>query len=306
MDLTLLAIPAFLGLLVLEFAVARARGRNIQQTRDTATSLSLGVGSLFAGAAWKTASAGLYVGVHEHTPLALGDGPLAFAAALVAVDFAYYWFHRLHHEVRVLWASHVPHHSSQHYNLSTALRQTWTPWTGLLFWIPLAVIGFNPFMIVTVGAVNLLYQFWIHTELIGRLGPLEWVFNTPSHHRVHHGANVQYLDRNYAGILILWDRWFGSFEPEGERVRYGLTKNIESGNPVYAAFHEFVAVLRDALRAGSLRDALGTLLQPPGWKPNGAGATATDLKRHAGLVPAASLASREARPRVGSLRGPGR
>jgi sterol desaturase/sphingolipid hydroxylase (fatty acid hydroxylase superfamily) len=284
MDLTIAAIPAFLGLLALEFAVARARGRDIQEARDSATSLSLGVGSLFAGAAWKTVSAGLYVGVHEHTPLALGDGPWAFAAALVAVDFAYYWFHRLHHEVRVLWASHVPHHSSQRYNLATALRQSWTPFTGLPFYLPLALF-FSPLQIATAYGINLLYQFWIHTELIDRLGPLERVLNTPSHHRVHHGANVQYLDRNYAGILILWDRWFGSFEPERERVRYGLTKNIASGNPVYAAFHEFAAVLRDAVHAGSLRDAFGYLLQPPGWKPNGAGATATDLKRSAGLVP---------------------
>ena len=214
----------------------------------------------------------------------LGDGPWAFAAALLAVDFAYYWFHRLHHEVRVLWASHVPHHSSQHYNLSTALRQSWTPFTGLPFYLPLALL-FSPAQIATAYGINLLYQFWIHTELIDRLGPLEWVFNTPSHHRVHHGANVQYLDRNYAGILIVWDRWFGSFEPEAERVRYGLTKNITSFNPVYAAFHEFVAVFRDALTAPSLRDAIGYLLQPPGWKPQGAGATATDLKRSAGLVP---------------------
>jgi sterol desaturase/sphingolipid hydroxylase (fatty acid hydroxylase superfamily) len=284
LDLTILAIPAFLGLLAVEYAMAHRRGREIQETRDTATSLSLGVGSLFAGAGWKTASAGLYFGAHEHAFLDLGDGPWAFVAALVAVDFAYYWFHRLHHEVRVLWASHVPHHSSQRYNLSTALRQSWTPFTGLPFYLPLALF-FSPAQIATAYGINLLYQFWIHTELIDRLGPFERVLNTPSHHRVHHGANVEYLDRNYGGILIVWDRWFGTFEPERAPVRYGLTKNIQSANPVYAAFHEFGAVLRDALRARSPRDALGFLLQPPGWRPNGAGATATDLKRTAGLVP---------------------
>ena len=221
--------------------------------------------------------------MHEYRLLDAGDGPWAFAGALIAVDFAYYWFHRLHHEVRVLWASHVPHHSSQRYNLSTALRQTWTPMTGLPFYLPLALV-FTPIQIATAFGVNLLYQFWIHTELIGRLGPLEWVLNTPSHHRVHHGANVQYLDRNYGGILIVWDRWFGTFEPEAERVRFGLTKNIASGNPVYAAFYEFVAVFRDAGRAGSLRDAVGFLLRPPGWKPQGEGATAGDLKRLAGIA----------------------
>jgi sterol desaturase/sphingolipid hydroxylase (fatty acid hydroxylase superfamily) len=284
MDLTVVAIPAFLALLALEFAVARARRRDIQDARDTRTSLMLGVGSLFTGAAWKTASAGLYFAVHEHALLDLGDGALAFAAALVAVDFAYYWFHRLHHEVRLLWASHVPHHSSQRYNLSTALRQSWTPFTGLPFYLPLALF-FSPLQIATAYGINLLYQFWIHTELIGRLGPLEWVLNTPSHHRVHHGANVEYLDRNYAGILIVWDRCFGSFEPERERVRYGLTKNIQRFDPLYAAFHEFGAVFREAFRASSVRDAVGFLLRPPGWKPDGAGATATDLKRLAGLAP---------------------
>jgi sterol desaturase/sphingolipid hydroxylase (fatty acid hydroxylase superfamily) len=282
-DLTVVAIPAFLGLLALEYGLAWAQGRDIQTTRDTATSLSLGVGSLFANAAWKAASAGIYAGVHTQRVVDLGDGLWAFAGAMLAVDFAYYWFHRLHHEVRLLWASHVPHHSSQRYNLSTALRQSWTPFTGLPFYLPLALV-FSPVQIATAYGVNLLYQFWIHTELIGRLGPLEAVLNTPSHHRVHHGANVQYLDRNYGGILIVWDRWFGTFEPEAEPVRYGLTKNIASFNPLYAAFFEFFATLRDAARAGSLRDAAGYLLRAPGWKPRGEGATASDLKRHAGLA----------------------
>jgi sterol desaturase/sphingolipid hydroxylase (fatty acid hydroxylase superfamily) len=282
MDLTIAAIPAFLGLLALEYAVAWRQGRDIQSTPDTLSSLALGVGSLVVNAGWKIASAGLYAGVHAHRVTDAGDGPWVFAGAMLAVDFAYYWFHRLHHEVRVLWASHVPHHSSQRYNLSTALRQPWTPMTGLPFYLPLALV-FSPTQVATAYALNLLYQFWIHTELIGRLGPLEWVLNTPSHHRVHHGANVQYLDRNYAGILIVWDRWFGTFEPEAEPVRYGLTKNIDRFSPFYAAFHEFVAVFRDAARALSWRDAAGFLLRPPGWKPGGAGATASDLKRLAGL-----------------------
>jgi sterol desaturase/sphingolipid hydroxylase (fatty acid hydroxylase superfamily) len=299
MDLTIVASPAFLGLLALEFAVARFEGRDIQETRDTWTSLALGVGSVVIGLGWAWVERPAYDVSHRLALFDIGSGPWAWLAAIVGVDFAYYWFHRLHHELRVLWASHVPHHSSQRYNLSTALRQSWTPFTALPFYLPLVWLGFSIPLVVAAHGINLLYQFWIHTELIDRLGPLEWVFNTPSHHRVHHGANVQYLDRNYAGILIVWDRWFGTFEPEGERVRYGLTKNIASHNPVYAAFYEFVAVFRDALSASSLRDALGYLLQPPGWKPQGAGATATDLKRSAGLTSSASLAS-------GSLRGSGR
>jgi sterol desaturase/sphingolipid hydroxylase (fatty acid hydroxylase superfamily) len=284
MDLTVLAIPVFLGLLVLEFALGRAWGRDIQDARDTATSLAMGVGSLVIGAAWKLVEVGLFVAVHQYALFDLGRGPWAWLGAIVGVDLAYYWFHRLHHEVRVLWASHVPHHSSQRYNLATALRQAWTPFTALPFYLPLAWLGFEPVLIGAAHGINLLYQFWIHTELIDRLGPLEWVLNTPSHHRVHHGANVQYLDRNYAGILIVWDRLFGSFEPERERARYGLTKNIASFSPFYVAFHEWIALFRDAFSAGSLRDAAGFLLRPPGWRPRGAGATADDLKRLAGLA----------------------
>jgi len=284
-DLTIVAIPAFLGLLALELAVARFQGRDVQEARDTWTSLAMGVGSVVIGFAWAWVENPAWGVSHRLALFDLGSGPWAWLGAIVGVDFAYYWFHRLHHELRVLWASHVPHHSSQRYNLSTALRQTWTPFTALPFYLPLAWLGFPLPLIATAHGINLLYQFWIHTELIDRLGPLEWVFNTPSHHRVHHGANVQYLDRNYAGILIVWDRWFGTFEPEGERVRYGLTKNIASFSPLSVAFHEWIAVFRDALGAGSLRDALGFLLRPPGWNPDGSGATATELKRVAGLVP---------------------
>ncbi|MGH7287254.1 MAG: sterol desaturase family protein [Myxococcota bacterium] len=285
MDLTLIAIPAFLGLLALELLVARVKGRDVQETRDTWTSLAMGVGSVVVGFGWAWVEHPAWDVSHRLALFEIGSGPWAWLGAIVGVDLAYYWFHRLHHELRVLWASHVPHHSSQRYNLSTALRQTWTPFTALPFYLPLAWLGFPLPLIATAHGINLLYQFWIHTELIDKLGPLEWVFNTPSHHRVHHGANLQYLDRNYAGILIVWDRWFGTFEPEGERVRYGLTKNLESFSPLRVAFHEWIAVFRDALGAGSLPDALGYLLRPPGWRPAGAGATAKDLKRSAGLVP---------------------
>ncbi|MCX5739849.1 MAG: sterol desaturase family protein, partial [Proteobacteria bacterium] len=199
-------------------------------------------------------------------------------AALLADDFCYYWFHRLHHEVRFFWAAHVTHHSSQRYNLATALRQSWSPMTALPFYAPLPLLGFDPLMLVTVHAINLLYQFWIHTELIDRLGPFEWVFNTPSHHRVHHASNPIYLDRNYAGILIIWDRLFGTFEPEREAPIYGLTKNISTYNPVRIAFHEWVAVMRDALRPNPLAVRIGYLVNPPGWSPDGSSLTAAQMR----------------------------
>jgi sterol desaturase/sphingolipid hydroxylase (fatty acid hydroxylase superfamily) len=160
------------------------------------------------------------------------------------------------------------HHSSEHYNLSTALRQTWVPMTYFPFWLVLPLLGFQPWMVLLAQSWSLIYQFWIHTERVGRLPRwAEAILNTPSHHRVHHGSNEQYLDKNYGGILIVWDRLFGTFEPEGERVHYGLTTNIETHNPVRVAFHEYAALLRDVRRASGWRLRLSILLRGPGWAP---------------------------------------
>jgi sterol desaturase/sphingolipid hydroxylase (fatty acid hydroxylase superfamily) len=275
-----LAIPGFLGALFLEAFLARRRGRKIAERADSAASLAMGVGSLVAGAAWAGAAFAVYSALHAHRLFDFGAGWGVFALALVGDDFAYYWFHRAHHEVRLLWASHVPHHSSQRYNYATALRQSWTPMTTLPFVAPLAWLGFDPLLLVTVHGVNLIYQFWIHTELIDRCPAwFEAVFNTPSHHRVHHGSNPRYLDRNYGGILILWDRMFGTFEPEAEPVRFGLTKNLESYNPLRIAFEEFVRVARDAWRADSWSARFGHVFARPGWRPGGARQTASDLRR---------------------------
>jgi sterol desaturase/sphingolipid hydroxylase (fatty acid hydroxylase superfamily) len=278
MDLTLLAIPVFFAAMALEWWVARRQGRRVFAWRDTLASLSAGVGSLVVGAFWKGVVFASYFALHEITPLRLGDGPLVWIAALVADDFAYYWFHRLHHEVRLLWAAHVTHHSSRHYNLATALRQSWIPMTGLPFYVALPLLGFDPWMLATVHSINLLYQFWIHTETIDSIGPFEAVFNSPSHHRVHHASNVQYLDRNYAGILIVWDKLFGTFEPEVEKPVYGLTKNIETYDPFRIAFHELFAVVRDALRPAPLATRLAYLVQPPGWSPDGSTQTAPQMR----------------------------
>ena len=172
------------------------------------------------------------------------------------------------HEVRLLWANHVTHHSSQRYNLSTALRQ---PWSGFLtFWVfaPMPLLGYASKTTMRAGQLNLLYQYWIHTEAIDRLpAAAEQVLNTPSHHRVHHGANQQYLDKNYGGILIVWDRLFGTFEPEVRRIKYGLTKNIKTYNPLRIAYHEMADIARDVRSAGNMRDRLGYVLRRPGWKP---------------------------------------
>ena len=210
----------------------------------------------------------------------MGTGVAVFFLALVVEDFVYYWKYRVGHEVRFFWAAHVTHHSSQHYNLSTALRQTWTGWfTHYFFYWPLPLLGFDPMLLLTVSSVSLLYQFWIHTELIDRMPAwFEAVFNTPSHHRVHHGTNVQYLDRNHAGILIVWDRLFGTFEPEHAPVTYGLTKNLERFDPITIAFHEWVAMARDVRRARTWRDRVGYVLRPPGWSPDGSRQTAREMR----------------------------
>jgi sterol desaturase/sphingolipid hydroxylase (fatty acid hydroxylase superfamily) len=200
------------------------------------------------------------------TSLDLGAGPWAYAAAILGWDFIYYWNHRASHESRWLWAVHVVHHSSEHYNLSTALRQPVAE--GITLSVPyglLALAGVRPSVIEQARAINLIYQFWIHTDTIPKLGPFEGVFNTPSHHRVHHGSNRQYLDRNHGSILIVWDHLFGTFEAEDEPVVYGLTKNIDSYNPVTIATHEFVAMSEDVASAHTWRDRWSFVLRRPGW-----------------------------------------
>lgn len=274
-ELILYSIPAFVLLMAVELIAYKLGDHNENlvgyEARDTRTSLTLGVGNVLINVFWKFGMLVVYTVFYELTPLRMpADKWWTYAALFLADDFAYYWFHRVHHEVRFFWASHVVHHSSQHYNLSTALRQSWTPMTALPFWIPLALVGFAPWMILLQKAINLIYQFWLHTERIGKLpAPIELIFNTPSHHRVHHGANDVYLDRNYAGILIIWDRLFGSFQVEDETPCYGLTRNIDTFKVRRVAFDEFAALARDIRGAGNWRDRVRYTLGRPGWSPDG-------------------------------------
>jgi len=270
---TLYAAPFFIATVVIEALVLRSwrrRGRDVvgYAANDTWASLAMGIGSLVTVTAINAGVFALATWLWAHRFVDLGHGVLGWTVAMVGWDFAYYWQHRVEHENRLLWASHVNHHSSRHYNLSTALRQPWTPFSSLLFYPPLALLGVAPWMVMFAGGLNLIYQYWVHTEVIDKLPRwLEAVFNTPSHHRVHHGANPEYLDKNYGGILIVWDRLFRSFEPERARVVYGLTKNITSYNPFVIAFHEYVAIGRDVLAARRWRDRIGILWHGPGWRP---------------------------------------
>jgi sterol desaturase/sphingolipid hydroxylase (fatty acid hydroxylase superfamily) len=267
------AIPFFLLLLAVEWISFRHYHGELAgyERRDTRTSLTMGVGNVTINVAWKLVVVAIYAALYELTPLRVDPHqPWPWIVLFLGDDLAYYWFHRISHESRVFWASHVVHHSSEHYNLSTALRQTWVPMTYLPFWLPLLLLGFPPWMVLLAQSWSLIYQFGLHTERIGRLPrPVEAIFNTPSHHRVHHGSNEVYLDRNYGGILIVWDRLFGSFEPEGEPVRYGLTTNIRTFRPMAVAFGEYAALWRDVRRARSWRTRAALLFKGPGWAPEG-------------------------------------
>jgi sterol desaturase/sphingolipid hydroxylase (fatty acid hydroxylase superfamily) len=196
----------------------------------------------------------------------LGPGPTALAAAVVGWDFLYYWNHRFMHTSRYMWAVHEVHHSSERYNLSTALRQPVADALGTS--IPyglMCLVGIPPSAVATARGINLIYQFWIHTEAIDRIGRAEVTLNSPSHHRVHHGSQRQYLDRNHGGILIVWDKLFGTFEPEDERVVYGLTTNIDTFNPARIASHEYVDIARDIASSNGWVERLSCVLRGPGW-----------------------------------------
>ena len=275
-ELLVAAIPFFLVFIGVEVLALRHAAHEAAEERaalgyerrDTATSLSMGVGHLVIGAGWKLVMVAVYAGIYALSPLRLPtDAWWAWVLLFFADDLAFYCYHRGHHRIRLFWATHIVHHSSQHYNLSTALRQDWTPFSATLFWMPSALL-FPPWMILLALSWNLLFQFGLHPEAVDRLPRwVEWVFNTPSHHRVHHGSQAQYLDRNYGGILIVWDRLFGTWEPEDERVRYGLTTNIETHHPARVAFGEFAALWRDVRAANRWRDRVGYVVHGPGWGP---------------------------------------
>lgn len=289
MDLAVYAIPAFIFFMLVEGSVAAKRQLDAYERRDTAASLTMGIGNVIIGLALKGVNVILFTFVYRFRLLELSSSSVwTWVGGFLVADFIFYWWHRMHHEVRFFWAAHEPHHSSQRYNLSTALRQSWlTPLSGLPFWWIMALMGFEPALTFTIIAINTLYQFWLHTETVDKVGPLEWFLNTPSHHRVHHGTNVQYLDRNHAGMFIIWDKLFGTFEPEVEPPIYGMTDNIDTYNPMRIAFQQFGAMIRECLEARNLGEAAGRIFAPPGWSPDGSTITAVEMRRRweAGLAP---------------------
>jgi sterol desaturase/sphingolipid hydroxylase (fatty acid hydroxylase superfamily) len=276
-DPVLFAIPFFLLLLTIEWAAAR-KLEDIEDrpatggyhTRDARTSISMGLVSIATMGVWKFLALLGYAALYTYVaPWQLPATQwYTWVIALVGVDLLFYVYHRAAHRVRLIWATHQAHHSSQYYNFATALRQKWNNSGEIVMWLPLPLLGVPPWMVFFSFSISLIYQFWVHTERIGKLWrPVEFIFNTPSHHRVHHGMDQLYLDRNYGGILIVWDRLFGTFQPEVFRPRYGLTKPVDTFNIWKLQTHEYAAIGRDVRSARGIRAKLGYIFGPPGWAP---------------------------------------
>ncbi|NND83162.1 MAG: sterol desaturase family protein [Gammaproteobacteria bacterium] len=274
-DLIYWFVPIFILAFVLEYQYARRHQLQLHLKSDTQASfwmmgfvviVDLLPKLLLFAVAWH---------LHEISPLrdVIQRQWWAWCLLFVLDDFIYYWFHRLNHEVRLFWAGHVSHHSAVRMHFATALRQgVGERIHKYFFWLPLPLLGFDALMIFMMMSINLFYQFWVHTELVRRLPkPIEWIFNTPSHHRVHHASNPRYLDRNHAGVLILWDRIFGSFSQErnDDPPRYGLTENLTSHRPLHVATHEYQAIWRDVKRATRWQDKLKYIFFAPGWSHDG-------------------------------------
>ena len=286
-NLILYAIPFFAITVIIEGLIIAKHSSKTYSTKDAITSITTGlIGNVIIGSlVTKAITIFVFTYVWQHYRItAIPFVWWSWILIFFLDDFSYYWFHRISHKSRVFWASHVVHHSSEKYNLSTALRQTWTGgFYGFVFWTWLAFLGFHPLMILTQMAISLIYQYWIHTELINKMPKwFEAIFNTPSHHRVHHGNNPLYLDRNHAGILIIWDRMFGTFQPElaEEKVTYGLTTNIKSHNLLKIAFNEWIGLFKDAFGAKtSFINKLKYFVKPPGWRHDGTGILSEDMLR---------------------------
>tara|TARA_R110002124_G_scaffold14338_4_gene64036 strand:+ start:5244 stop:6479 length:1236 start_codon:yes stop_codon:yes gene_type:complete len=273
MDLVVYAVPFFILAIVLELGYGWVKQRNTYRLNDSVSSLSLGV--LSQAQRFVTLGVGGYVYYlfTEYFSLPLMDPGhwFTWVLAMVVYDFCYYWLHRMGHERTILWAAHVAHHQSEDYNLTTALRQTSTGFLlGWLFYIPMYLLGIPAEVVVTVGAINLIYQFWVHTQHVPKLGWYEWIFVTPSNHRVHHAQNDRYMDRNYGGLFILWDRLFGTFQEEqdDEPVVYGIRGPLKSWNPIKALTHVYVDMAKDSWHTKNWSDKLRVWVSRTGWRPD--------------------------------------
>jgi sterol desaturase/sphingolipid hydroxylase (fatty acid hydroxylase superfamily) len=274
MDLNpiILSIPLYFLLIGIELLIERLSHKKIYRLNDALTNISCGITQQLTGIFLKVLGVTVFVVVYQYRFFTIPDNAFTFVILIIAADFCYYWAHRMSHEINLFWGGHVVHHQSEDYNFSVALRQgsfqiIWT----FAFYLPLALIGFNPTTFVFASALVTVYQFWIHTETIGKLGWFEYVFNTPSHHRVHHGRDPKYIDRNHAGMLIIWDRMFGTFQEEEETPVYGITKPTNSWNPVWVNVAHYVEMWQTLKTIEGFRNKLKYIFYPPGWLPDSMG-----------------------------------
>ncbi|MCS6980300.1 MAG: sterol desaturase family protein [Flavobacteriales bacterium] len=280
-ELILWAVPVFILSVFLEAAWIIWARKERYPGRDALASIGMGLGSAVINTGMKSGVMVVFFWLYQHRVWTVPtDTWWGWILLFLADDFSFYLHHRACHEIRLFWAGHVNHHSSQHYNLAVALRQSWGEllhkyiwWAWMPFW------GFHPGAMMVMLSISLIYQFFLHTESVKHLGWLELILNTPSHHRVHHGSNIRYLDRNHGGILIIWDKLFGTFTPETEKVQYGITKNIHTYNLWNIATHEYKALFQDVLRAPGWRNKLRYIFYPPGWSHDGSSQTAQELRK---------------------------
>lgn len=281
-DPSVVYIPIFGIFILWEWYFVYKHGKaELYERTDTITNLSLGTGSLFIGIFTKAMELTIYGYLNTFALFNIDDSLWYWWAGLIIVDdFVYYWFHRFAHEVRFMWGSHSVHHSSEKYNFSVALRQTWVdPFYNFIFWVPLALLGFPALMILVVKSAAKIYGFYSHTTTVGKLGFIENIFCTPSHHRVHHGANTKYLDRNHGNIFIIWDKIFGTFQEEEEEPVYGLTVNIKTNKITEIVSNEYIALWKDVKRAPDLKTKLKYIFMPPGWSHDGELKTSNEMRR---------------------------
>lgn len=272
MDLNpvIIAIPIFFGLMSIELVYEAITKKHTYRLNDAITNINLGALNQLTGIFSKIVTIGIYTFLFQYIAITeLPQNWITFGALFVLYDLCFYWDHRMSHQVSLFWGGHVVHHQSEDFNLSVALRQSSTDFIwSFPFFLPLAVLGFQPVQFVLVAGLNLLYQFWIHTEHIEKLGWLEKIMNTPSHHRVHHGRDPKYIDQNYAGVFIIWDKLFGTFTEEEERPTYGITKPVASWNPLYVNFAHYIDLYKQVREAKSWKDTGNMLLRHPGWMPD--------------------------------------
>ena len=265
-----LSIPIFFLLIGVEIIIDKLRHTGYYRLNDSISNINAGITEQVSGAFAKLFVTGLYVLLYEKARLTtMPDNWLTWTVLFLGIDFFYYWFHRYAHEINFLWGGHVVHHQSEEYNLSVALRQgAFQKFGSFMFYLPLALLGFNPVLFIVISQFQTLYQFWIHTKLIHKMHPvLEYVLNTPSHHRVHHGRNPEYIDKNHGGTLIIWDRMFGTFREEQTEVVYGITQPLNSWNPLTAQLSVWKNLFRDVAHAKGLTHKWQMLVKPPGWYP---------------------------------------